>query len=59
MNISSERKSSALVVNHAWLLVIKRGLPIQAAAAQLGLSRERLEKMLLETAERPHYSRLN
>ncbi|HKQ81501.1 MAG TPA: hypothetical protein VJS42_04845 [Steroidobacteraceae bacterium] len=59
MNISSEQKNSALVVNHAWLLVMKRGLPIEAAAAQLGLPRERLEQMLLQTAERPHAARLN
>lgn len=59
MNVTSEQKNSALVVNHAWLLVMKRGLPIDAAAAQLGLSRERLEQMLLQTAERPQASRLN
>ncbi|MET0986915.1 MAG: hypothetical protein ABW034_16080 [Steroidobacteraceae bacterium] len=59
MNISSDQKTSALVVNHAWLLVMKRGLPIEAAAAQLGMPRERLEQMLLQTAERPHTSRLN
>jgi hypothetical protein len=59
VNATSEQKNSALVVNHAWLLVMKRGLPIDAAAAQLGLSRERLEQMLLQTAERPHTSQLN
>lgn len=59
MNVTPEQKNSALVVNHAWLLVMKRGLPIEAAAAQLGLSRERLEQMLLQTAERPLSTRLN
>lgn len=59
MTVSPEQKNSALVVNHAWLLVMKRGLPIAAAAAQLGLTRERLEQMLLATAERPHSARLN
>lgn len=59
MNSSSEQKDPTLVVNHAWLLVMKRGLPIEAAAAQLGLTREVLEQMLLQTAERPHSARLN
>lgn len=59
MTVTGEQKNSALVVNHAWLLVMRRGLPIEAAAAQLGLSRERLEQMLLQTAERPHSARFN
>jgi hypothetical protein len=59
VTVTGEQKNSALVVNHAWLLVMRRGLPIEAAAAQLGLSRERLEQMLLQTAERPLSAHLN
>jgi len=59
VNISTEQKNSALIVNHAWLLVMTRGLPIDAAATQLGITRERLEQMLLQTAERPLSDRLN
>jgi hypothetical protein len=40
------------LIQQAWVLVMERGVPLEAAALQLQLTRPRLERMLLALAQR-------